>query len=60
MKRFINKLVGLPMVYVGVAVLLLSYVTRLSRFNAVLLLGLLLVVAGTVGYVWKVKRESKY
>ena len=60
MKGFINKLVGLPMVYVGVAVLLLSYVTRLSRFNAVLLLGLLLVVAGTVGYVWKVKRESKY
>ena len=60
MKGFINKLVGLPMVYVGVAVLLLSYVTRLSRFNAVLLLGLLLVVVGTVGYVWKVKRESKY
>ena len=60
MKRFINKLVGLPMVYVGVAVLLLAYVTRLSRFNAVLLLGLLLVLAGTVGYVWKVKRESKY
>ena len=60
MKGFINKVVGLPMVYVGVAVLLLSYVTRLSRFNAVLLLGLLLVVAGTVGYVWKVKRESKY
>ena len=60
MKGFINKFVGLPMVYVGVAVLLLSYVTRLSRFNAVLLLGLLLVVAGTVGYVWKVKRESKY
>jgi len=53
-------LVGLPMVYVGVAVLLLAYVTRLSRFNAVLLLGLLLVLAGTVGYVWKVKRESKY
>jgi len=60
MKGFINKLVGLPMVYVGVAVLLLAYVTRLSRFNAVLLLGLLLVLAGTVGYVWKVKRESKY
>ena len=53
-------MVGLPMVYVGVAVLLLAYVTRLSRFNAVLLLGLLLVVVGTVGYVWKVKRESKY
>jgi len=60
MKKILNKIVGLPMVYVGVAVLLLAFFTKLSHYNGVLLLGLFLVIAGTVGYVWKTKRESKY
>ncbi|MCR5131193.1 MAG: hypothetical protein K6C10_07015 [Prevotella sp.] len=60
MKKILRKIVGLPMVYVGVAVLLLSFLTRLSRYNSILLLGFLLVLAGTIGYVWKTKRESNY
>ena len=55
-----KKTVGLPMVVAGVVVLVVSYFTGLSRLNSVLLLGLLLVLIGTAGYVWKAKRGSKY
>ena len=48
------------MVVAGVVVLVVSYFTGLSRLNSVLLLGLLLVLIGTAGYVWKAKRVSKY
>lgn len=44
---------GLPLVYAGVALLAASYFTGLSRINAVLAVGLLLVVGGTLGYIWQ-------
>ena len=55
-KRFFYWLMGIPMVCVGVAVLVVSYFTGLSRINAVLLTGFGLVVAGAVAWVWKEKR----
>ena len=41
------------MVYAGVTLLAASYFTGLSRINAVLAVGLLLVVGGTLGYIWQ-------
>ena len=58
--RKLNKLLGLPLVYAGVVVLALGYATGLTRHNAVLAIGLLLVIAGAATYVWKERRESKY
>ena len=60
MMKKLKNLVGLPRVYAGVAVLVLSYVTGLSRLNAVLATGLLLVVAGTAGYVWRLRKEGRF
>ena len=56
--KILNRLLGLPLVYAGVAVLMLSYVTGLARHNAVLLTGLFLIVAGVVSYVWLLKRPA--
>ena len=58
--RKLNKLLGLPLVYAGVVVLALGYATGLTRHNAVLAIGLILVIAGAATYVWKERRESKY
>ena len=55
-----KKLLGLPLVYAGVAILLLGYVSGLTRHNAVLVVGLLFVLAGAASYVWKERRQSRY
>ena len=49
---------GLPLVYAGVALLAASYFTGLSRINAVLAVGLLLVVGGTLGYIWQERSRN--
>ena len=56
----LKKLLGLPLVYAGVAILLLGYVSGLTRHNAVLVVGLLFVLAGAASYVWKERRQSRY
>ena len=56
----LKKLLGLPLVYAGVAILLLGYVSGLTRHNAVLIIGLLFVLAGAASYVWKERRQSRY
>jgi hypothetical protein len=43
-----------------VAILLLGYVSGLTRHNAVLVVGLLFVLAGAASYVWKERRQSRY
>ena len=50
----LKKLLGIPLVCIGVAVLAASYFIRLHS-NALLLTGFAFVVAGVVGYVWKNK-----
>ena len=62
-KRFAKAFVGvmgLPLVYIGVMVLVASYVFGWSHINAVLFTGLGFVVAGVASYIIKAKRESRY
>ena len=62
-KRFakaIVRVMGLPFVYIGVMVLVASYVFGWSHINAVLFTGLGFVVAGVASYIIKAKRESRY
>lgn len=59
MKKLKN-LLGLPLVYAGVAILLLGYISGLTRHNAVLVVGLLFVLVGAASYVWKERRQSRY
>ena len=61
--RFVKAIVGvmgLPLVYIGVMVLVASYVFGWSHINAVLFTGLGFVVAGVASYIIKAKRESRY
>lgn len=52
----LKKILGLPLVCAGVAILAASYFIPYGSTNALLLTGLFLVVAGTATYVWKKKR----
>ena len=56
----LEKILGLPLVYTGVTLLALSYVTGLSRVNAILFTSLFLVLAGAATYVWKIRKQSPY
>lgn len=66
MKLFFNilkssrMLLGLPLVYLGVLLLAAKYFLFSGDGNALLLVGLLLVVLGIVLYVLRMKRESAY
>lgn len=63
MSRLYGKVMpwlGLPLVYLGVAVLGVGYVLGLTRHNALLMGGLLLIVLGIVGYVRQEKRKGDY
>ena len=52
--KLLKSIFGLPMVYAGVAILAASYFVNLGpATNGVLTTGLLLVVAGTFGYMRK-------
>lgn len=48
------------MVFVGALALIISYLAHYTSHNWVLLGALALVVAGIVGYVVGLKRESRY
>ncbi len=52
--------IGLPCVYVGVAVLFISYLFRLSNHNWILFTGLALIILGIIGYTVNDKHQSKY
>ena len=56
----LRRVAGLPLVYIGVIVLVASYIFGWSHINAVLFIGLGFVVAGVVSYIIKAKRESRY
>ena len=56
----LRHVAGLPLVYIGVIVLVASYIFGWSHINAVLFTGLGFVVAGVVSYIIKAKRESRY
>ena len=56
MKDFI----GLALTTVGVVLLVVSFLTRLSHFNFLLLTALMFVVGGIVLHIWLLKRQEKY
>ena len=60
LRKLLNAVAGLPLVYAGVFVLVASYVFGFSHINVVLFTGLALVVAGVASYIVMAKRESKY
>ncbi|MBR5656319.1 MAG: hypothetical protein IKW98_06515 [Prevotella sp.] len=58
--KMLSRVAGLPLVYIGVIVLVASYVFGWSHINAVLFTGLGFVVAGVVSYIIITKKESRY
>ncbi len=59
----LTKFLGLPMVLVGALVLVLHFLlrTRLSGVggNVLLCVGIVLELAGVVGYCWRVRHPQK-
>ena len=60
-KRGIIKAdLGVALVLAGALLLLVSYLTGLTRYNLVLLTGLIFIVLGAVLHVRQQKRGEKY
>ena len=60
-KRGIIKVyLGVALVFAGALLLLVSYLTGLTRYNLVLLTGLIFIVLGAVLHVRQQKRGEKY
>ena len=59
LKRYCLRL-GLPLFLLGCVMIVVGYPTGMNNRNWYLLLSLLAVVAGTVLYVAKQKKDSKY
>jgi len=55
-----DKGVDLALVLVGVVMLVVGIALKLTNHNAYLLLCTLLVVGGTVAYVRRLKKQSRY
>ncbi len=60
MKKLITPQAGLLLVVVGVLLLVVSFVARISAVNALLLAALFLIVCGIVVYVAAQKMASRY
>lgn len=58
-KRCINAM-DLPCVYVGVLIMMLIYIFKLTNYTALLLLPVILIILGIIGYVHRQKTEGKY
>lgn len=59
MKKKISH-IGLVLIYIGVFVLLLSFVFEWTKYYTVLFLPLILIISGLILYVFMLKRESRY
>ena len=51
---------GIGLVYSGVVLYVIFYLTGLTNYNILNILPLLLIVMGTVGFVHKKKTEGQY
>ncbi len=60
MKKLITPQAGLLLVVVGVLLLVVSFVARISAVNALLLAALFLIICGIVVYVAAQKMASRY
>ena len=50
----------LSSVYVGVLIMMLIYIFKLTNYTALLLLPVILIILGIIGYVHRQKTEGKY
>ncbi len=60
MRKLITPQAGLLLVVLGVLLLVVSFVARVSAVNALLLAALFLIVCGIVVYVAAQKMASRY
>ena len=51
---------GMTLIFIGVILLAIVYLTGWSHFNFLLLTGLTIIVLGMILHVWLLKRDEKY
>jgi uncharacterized membrane protein len=59
MKSFLKHL-GLALILLGVVLFVVLHLMSLTFITKLLLMPFIMVLGGTVLYVWQLKRESKY
>ena len=59
-RGIIKAYLGVALVFAGALLLLVSYLTGFTRYNLVLLTGLIFIVLGAVLHVRQQKRGEKY
>ena len=59
MKSFL-KYLGLALILLGVVLFVVLHLMSLTFITKLLLIPFIMVLGGTVLYVWQLKRESKY
>ena len=58
--RKISKNLGLYFVYLGVVTLLICYITGGTRYNILMLMGLVLIIIGIIVHIFLQRRDSIY
>lgn len=56
---FIGRLLGVPMLLIGVIMLAIHHTTH-QPTNILLFAAMICVIAGIAGYIWRVKRAGRY
>lgn len=59
MKSFL-KYLGLALILLGVAFLVALHLLHITFITKLLLVPFFMVLCGTILYVWRLKRESRY
>ena len=60
MKDLINAYLGVALVLAGALLLIVSYLAGFTRYNLVLLTGLIIIILGAVLHVRHQKKGEKY
>lgn len=60
MKDLINAYLGVALVLAGALLLIVSYLAGFTRYNLVLLTGLIIIILGAVLHVQRQKKGEKY
>ena len=59
-RRQLQKLVNLPLVYLGVIILCIHHIFKLYQSNYLLFTSLVLTVIGIIGHTMNDKHQSRY
>ena len=59
-KTLFKTYLGVALVLTGALLLIVSYLVGFTRYNLVLLTGLIIIVVGIVCYVLAIKKGEKY